>query len=240
MSGQWLPEEGVRSLEKYLVPDEEALVFVVRKHWITLAEPILTTVGSGIVMVALAWMLGQKFADAANIVFILWLVVLARGIYLVIEWRDSWFGATHRRLVLIHGLITRKVAMMPLEKVTDMSYARSPMGQLFGYGEFVLESAGQEQALRSVTFIPSPDQLYRTLLGTMFGRKAATKSLAAAKQQPTTEPGSGESVRLAPTSAPADASASSGPTEFPWQERINEFLSGTDEETVRLPDPSDD
>jgi uncharacterized membrane protein YdbT with pleckstrin-like domain len=233
MSGQWLPEEGVRSLEKYMVPGGESMVFVVRKHWITLVEPIVTTVGSGIVMVFLAWTLGQKFADAANIVFLLWLVVLARGIFLVIEWRDSWFGATQRRLMLIHGLITRKVAMMPLEKVTDMSYARSPMGQLLGYGEFVLESAGQEQALRSVPFIPNPDQLYRALVTTMFGRQVA------AKQQPATEPGSAESVRLATSSPPADSSPSSGPTEFPWQDRINEFLSDP-EQTVRLPDLSDD
>jgi hypothetical protein len=240
MSGQWLPEEGVRSLEKYLVPDEEALVFVIRKHWITLTEPVLTTIGSGIVMVFLAGVLGEKFADAANIIFMLWLVVLGRGIYLVIEWRDSWFGATQRRLMLIHGLITRKVAMMPLEKVTDMSYVRSPMGHLLGYGEFVLESAGQEQALRSVTFIPDPDQLYRVLLGTMFGRKAAAKSLAAAKQQPSGEPGSEDSVRLVTEPAAESGASATAPTDFPWQERIDDFLSGSEPTIPVTPQPPGD
>jgi membrane protein YdbS with pleckstrin-like domain len=181
--GQWLPEEGVRSLEKYVVPDEESLVFVIRRHWVTLAEPIATTVASAIVMVFVIGALGQKFPEMATVVFILWLAVLARGIYLAVEWSHTWFGATHRRLMLLQGLVTRKIAMMPLEKVTDMSYSRSPLGQLLGYGEFVLESAGQEQALRSVDFIPYPDELYRILLATMFGRKTAAKNIAAAKQQ---------------------------------------------------------
>jgi membrane protein YdbS with pleckstrin-like domain len=176
MNGRWLPEAGVKSLDKYLVPNEERVVFVVRRHWTILTEPILTTLGSGIVMVFLAWMLGERFADLANIIFLAWLVVLGRLVFHIIEWRDSWFGSTQRRLMLIHGLVTRKVAMMPLEKVTDMSYGRSPMGQLLGYGEFVLESAGQEQALRSVTHVPHPDQLDRLLLSTMFIRTTSGRT----------------------------------------------------------------
>ena len=34
--------------------------------------------------------------------------------------------------------------MMPLAKVTDMSFQRSPIGRILGYGEFILESAGQD------------------------------------------------------------------------------------------------
>lgn len=233
MSGPWLPDRGVQSLAKYVVPDEERLVFVVRRHWITLAEPVVTTVASGAVMVALAWGLAQRFPDLANILFLIWLVVLGRGIYLFLDWRESWFGATQRRLMLIQGLVTRKVAMMPLEKVTDMSYSRSPLGQLLGYGEFVLESAGQDQALRSVAFIPRPDELYRLLVATMFSRKAAMKSFAAAK---------GESDIPASPEPPAvrgPAPVEAGPEPFHWQERINEFLRA-DEPTRPIPPPEDD
>jgi hypothetical protein len=31
---------------------------------------------------------------------------------------------------------------------------------LLGYGEFIVESAGQEQALRTINFLPYPEQLY--------------------------------------------------------------------------------
>src|SRR5665811_1723416 len=67
---------------------------------------------------------------------------------------------TSRRMRLATGVITRKVAMMPLVKVTDMSFQRSSLGRLLGYGEFILESAGQDQALRVVDHLPYPEQLY--------------------------------------------------------------------------------
>jgi hypothetical protein len=55
--------------------------------------------------------------------------------------------------------------MMPLAKVTDMSFQRSAMGRIFGYGEFILESAGQDQALNRVDYLPYPEQLYLEVCG---------------------------------------------------------------------------
>ena len=46
--------------------------------------------------------------------------------------------------------------MMPLTKVTDMSFKRSFPGRLLGYGEFIVESAGQDQALRNVRIYSVP------------------------------------------------------------------------------------
>ena len=76
--------------------------------------------------------------------------------------------ATDKRLLLRYGLISHKVAMMPLLKVTDMSYVRSIPGQFLGYGKFVLESAGQDQALREVKWVPNPDQTYRDICAEIF------------------------------------------------------------------------
>jgi hypothetical protein len=61
--------------------------------------------------------------------------------------------------------------MMPLAKVTDMSFQRSAMGQLLGYGEFIVESAGQDQALRNVDYLPYPEQLYLEVCGLIFREK---------------------------------------------------------------------
>jgi hypothetical protein len=47
--------------------------------------------------------------------------------------------------------------MMPPVKVADMSFSqRSFQGRLLGYGTFILESAGQDQALRVVDHLPYP------------------------------------------------------------------------------------
>ncbi len=68
-------------------------------------------------------------------------------------------------MLLATGIVTREVAMMPLVKVTDMSFQRSSLGRLLGYGEFILESAGAEQTLRVVDFLPYPEQLHLEVAG---------------------------------------------------------------------------
>jgi hypothetical protein len=60
----------------------------------------------------------------------------------------------------VGGLITRRVGMMPLPRVTDMAYTQSPLGRILNYGTFVLESAGQDQALREIKPLPRPGDLY--------------------------------------------------------------------------------
>ncbi len=98
-----------------------------------------------------------------------WVVLLARLTWRVLEWREDWFVVTDRRPLMRTGLVTRRIAMMPLLKVTDMSYSRPPVGRLLGYGELVLESAGQDQALRTITHLPDPDQLYLEICDLLFG-----------------------------------------------------------------------
>jgi len=66
---------------------------------------------------------------------------------------------------LTTGLVIRKVNMMPLTKVTDMRFQRPTMGRILGYGEFILESAGQDQALNKVDHLPYPEQLYLEVCG---------------------------------------------------------------------------
>ena len=61
--------------------------------------------------------------------------------------------------------------MMPLAKVTDMSFQRSAMGRILGYGKFILESAGQDQALTRVDHLPYPEQLYLEVCGLIFKDK---------------------------------------------------------------------
>jgi hypothetical protein len=80
----------------------------------------------------------------------------------------DYFVITTERLLLTTGLLTRKVAMMPLSKVTDMSFQRSFGGRILGYGELIVESAGQNQALDHVPYIPYPEQLYLLVCGMLF------------------------------------------------------------------------
>jgi len=75
---------------------------------------------------------------------------------------------TSDRMLQASGVFTRKIAMMPLVKVTDMSFQRSTLGRMLGFGEFILESAGQDQALRNIDHVPYPEQLYLEICALIF------------------------------------------------------------------------
>jgi Bacterial PH domain len=87
--------------------------------------------------------------------------VLARALWKTYEWYREWFIRTPGASMLTMGVLTRKITMIRLGKVTDMSYVFPPVGQILGYGSFILESAGQDQAFREVEHVPRPDLLYR-------------------------------------------------------------------------------
>jgi hypothetical protein len=96
------------------------------------------------------------------------LALLARTTWKVARWQADRFIVTSARVLMVTGLVTRQVSMLPLRKLTDMSYRRSSLGMLLGYGEFVMESAGEAQALRRIRFLPRPDVLYLQLSELLF------------------------------------------------------------------------
>ena len=73
--------------------------------------------------------------------------------------------------MLITSLLDTDVGMMPLAKVTDMRLHRTTLGHALGYAEFVIESAGQDQALSRTNFVPYPSQMYQEILSLIFSPK---------------------------------------------------------------------
>src|ERR1700742_2885438 len=146
----------------------ELQIFSVRWHWAALAE--------------VAGMLLLYWTGALVVLGVLGNVELIRLIALcfmffsllwfgwqVLDWRIEKFMVTNRRVLLISRILTRKVAIMPLMKVTDLTYEQSPLGRILNYGSFILESAGQQQALSRVDFLPQPAKRYQQVSGLLFG-----------------------------------------------------------------------
>jgi membrane protein YdbS with pleckstrin-like domain len=155
------------SINRYLLPHERT-VFTVRRHPAILMRPVGEVLGGLILAAVLSNSFGSGNNLLVSIIWYAWLILLGRFVWLVAEWAVDYFVVTNQRMLVTTGLITRKVAMMPLSKVTDMSFQRSVLGRMLGYGEFVLESAGQDQAFRTVGFLPYPEQLYLEVCGMIF------------------------------------------------------------------------
>lgn len=165
-----MSERSPQHLERYLLKGEN-LVVAVHRHWATVTEPIALALVGLVVAVWLSSTLSGRLTQLGDLAWWLWFALLGRALFYLWEWRREWFVATDRRILLIYGLVIRKVDMMPLGKVTDMTYHRTVAGRLLGYGTFVLESAGQDQALSNLRFIPQPDSTYKEIIGQIFHRE---------------------------------------------------------------------
>jgi uncharacterized membrane protein YdbT with pleckstrin-like domain len=156
------------AVNRYLLPNEQQVI-TVRRHPAVLIGPTLLTLGGLIVAGVLTATALQGNGPLVTVVWLLWLALFVWMIWKAINWAVDFFVVTSHRILLTSGVLTRKVAMMPLTKVTDMSFQRTFAGRLLGFGEFIVESAGQDQALRNIDHIPYPEQLYLEVCGMLFG-----------------------------------------------------------------------
>jgi uncharacterized membrane protein YdbT with pleckstrin-like domain len=157
-------------VDKYLLPHEQQVI-TVRRHPAVLIGPIALTVAGLIVAAVLSDTFLQHQGTVLLLVWLAWGLLLLRLVVKAFTWAVDYFVVTSHRMILTSGLVTRKVAMMPLGKVTDMTFQRSFLGRLLGYGTFILESAGQDQALSTVDHIPYPEQLYLEVCALLFPSK---------------------------------------------------------------------
>ena len=159
---------GPAAVNRYLLPNEQQVITVRRHPAVLIGPAVLTLAGLLAAGVLSATVLHSEGA-LITVVWLAWLVLFVRMIWKAVNWAVDFFVVTSHRILLTSGVFTRKVAMMPLTKVTDMSFQRTFSGRMLGYGEFIVESAGRDQALRTIDHIPYPEQLYLEVCGMLFG-----------------------------------------------------------------------
>jgi uncharacterized membrane protein YdbT with pleckstrin-like domain len=130
---------------------------------------------------------GNVSSGATRLVWLGALGSVAWLVWRLLDWNVNVFIVTNQRLMLMTGLTTRRVAMQPLRRVHDLTYKRSPFGRLLGYGEFLIESAGESQGLRRITYVPDPDAVYLQISELLFGR-APLRTINMADTPPTGVP----------------------------------------------------
>ena len=161
-----------REPDEYLL-DTERRVIRVRRHWAFLSWEIFETVALLAVAVMVSYLLPPAMWLVQNILWYAALFVLLRFAWVVISWWVERIVVTDKRMMMTSGIIDTKVAMMPITKVTDLTYERPFMGRIFGYGTVIVESAGQIQALNRLEYLPRPEQVYDAISELVFGDKDA-------------------------------------------------------------------
>lgn len=160
---------GIGDPARYLLPNEQARV-AVRRHLIVLAPAVAETVGFVAIALTLVWLF--PWVTWVHTIGALLIVVAAvRMAYLVLEWRMDRIVITEQRMMVVGGVLTRRIAAIPLLKITDLTFEKPLIGQLFGYGSFVVESAGQDQAFSRLEYLPRADDLYRQVSSLLFSNQ---------------------------------------------------------------------
>jgi len=153
-------------LERYLLAEEE-VILAQHQHWAAIAEPLASAAaGLLVVLAAGIWLPASVLTD---LLVWAWIALCLRAFWKWLLWWRSWLVATDKRLLLNYGLIHEGVAMISLGRVVDLTYTRSTIGQVLGYGSLVRESSGHSQTLHEVRWVKHPDSTYLTICATIFG-----------------------------------------------------------------------
>lgn len=200
---------GIGDPAGFLLPNE-TMVVSVRRHIMCLAATFLETLG----FIAMAAMITYVFEYSywvRTLAGIIFLGAVLRLAYVVLEYRMERFVITDRRLMLRSGVLSRSLATLPMTRVTDFTYDKPLVGQILGYGTFVVESAGQDQALSAVSYLPHPDELYQKLMGILFSTPRAGDPPPPPVEEPTEIP---EAMLAEPVVLGRDAGAATAYPDF--------------------------
>jgi uncharacterized membrane protein YdbT with pleckstrin-like domain len=163
-----------REVDEYLLPTERRVIRV-RKHWAYMINQVLST-ALFLMFCVLAERLLPDSVLIDNLMFYLALVAVLRFTVYTMLWWVERIVVTDKRVMLATGIITHNLGMMPLSKVTDLTFRRTLEGRMFGYGTLIVESAGQIQALNRIDYMPRPEEIYEALSELVFGEKGRTRA----------------------------------------------------------------
>lgn len=169
---------GPRNPDDYLLTTERRVIRV-RRHWATLIPLLLQTLAMLAVALILSNVLEGRGENLWLVQSLLWYAgffVVLRFAFWALEWWVERIVVTDKRFMLTNGIVVTNVAMMPITKVTDLTYKRPLVGRILGYGTLIVESAGQIQALNQITYMPRPEEVYDAISELVFGDKGQSRA----------------------------------------------------------------
>jgi uncharacterized membrane protein YdbT with pleckstrin-like domain len=170
-----MPMLAPRDPDEYLLSTERRVIRL-RRHWAFVLRQLAETVLALVAAFALSFLLRETQSSSStwllqNILWYVALFVLLRFTYYLVEWWVERIVVTDKRFMITSGIFTTKIAMMPVGKVTDLTYQRTLFGRMLGYGTLVVESAGQIQALNRIEYVPRPEEVFDAISELVFGEK---------------------------------------------------------------------
>ena len=132
----------------------EVIVDEVPHHWVVYVVPSL----EALVALGIFYLFLLAPVDIAWLPFVLAFAVLGHAAWKALVEHMDRFVITNMRVFRVRGVLSQRLATMPLGRILDISVEKPFSGRLLNYGHFVFESAAQEQGLREIRFVGRPYQ----------------------------------------------------------------------------------
>lgn len=129
----------------------------VRRHWACLLRVLAQTFAVVIVAFVLSQLLGGGGDDFWMQQSVLWYLATAavlRFAWKVLKWWSEVLIVTDKFFLITSGIIVRKTSMLPLTKVTDLSYLRTAGGRVLNYGTLRVKSTEHKQDFEKFEYVP--------------------------------------------------------------------------------------
>jgi uncharacterized membrane protein YdbT with pleckstrin-like domain len=141
--------------------EDETIEKAFRPHWKTLIIPVLWTVLVAITIVLSVQLMPEGWPTWASIAVLLagW---VSLSVLPIIRWYYTIHILTSERLIVRRGIIARQGMEIPLEVVNDVGFSQSVLERLLGFGDVVIESAGELGQSR-LSNIPRPQHFHSEL-----------------------------------------------------------------------------
>lgn len=150
------PSSAPPDVNRYLLPGEVALV-TVRQHPAVLTMPLAAALG-GLLAATAVSQIPHVAESARLVVWILTIFLIARLILAVFNWLVYYVVLTKDRLLVLSGVFNRKVVVIRLPDLENMTFERSSTGRITGHGSLTIGPGGAPQTV--IDYVPYPEQLY--------------------------------------------------------------------------------
>jgi len=116
---------------------KEKIIFRVHPHWLYLAFPEFILAILGVFFFLFAYPLLPKW------ILLLFLVdILFAMLIIFLDWVCVNYYLTNLRLIEERGIIGKRITIVPLNKVQDITCKFGVLGRIFDFGDLEIESAG--------------------------------------------------------------------------------------------------
>ena len=138
----------------------EKVIFRVHRHWLYLLFPLIC-------LIVFSFLLKRYFEvfipEGFTYLESLLLVVMGFVMFvLFLDWFCTRYYLTNMRLIEERGIIGKRFVSVWLDKVQDVTCKFGVLGEIFGFGDLEIESAGTYGKI-VFSFVPSPKRLQKEI-----------------------------------------------------------------------------